>query len=60
MFISKGNRDITKSGLENSSAKLLPAKSILVSSRAPIGYVAIAKIKLQLTRDLKVLFLMNH
>lgn len=43
MYISKGGRDITQEGLENSSAKLLPANSILVSSRAPIGYVAIAK-----------------
>lgn len=43
MFISKGSRDITPEGLKNSSAKLLPANSILVSSRAPIGYVAIAQ-----------------
>lgn len=43
MYISKGGRDITQEGLENSSAKLLPANSILVSSRAPIGYVAIAE-----------------
>lgn len=43
MYISKGGRDITQEGLENSSAKLLPANSVLVSSRAPIGYVAIAE-----------------
>jgi restriction endonuclease S subunit len=43
MFISKGSRDITQKGMENSSAKLLPVNSILVSSRAPIGYVAIAQ-----------------
>lgn len=43
MYISRGARDITEKGLKKSSAKLLPAKSILVSSRAPIGYVAIAK-----------------
>lgn len=42
MYISRGARDITEEGLKESSAKLLPAKSILVSSRAPIGYVAIA------------------
>ncbi|MBT9057126.1 hypothetical protein BTJ26_07350 [Lactobacillus delbrueckii subsp. bulgaricus] len=42
MYISRGARDITEEGLKKSSAKLLPAKSILVSSRAPIGYVAIA------------------
>ncbi|MCC4351403.1 restriction endonuclease subunit S [Limosilactobacillus reuteri] len=43
MFIAKGSRSITHEGLAKSSAKLLPANSILVSSRAPIGYVAIAK-----------------
>ena len=30
-------------GLKHSSARLIPAKSVLFSSRAPIGYVAIAK-----------------
>jgi len=42
-FISKGERFISKEGLENSSAKLLPENSVLLSSRAPVGYVAIAK-----------------
>lgn len=41
--ISKGTRNITQAGLDYSSAKLLPKDSILFSSRAPIGYVAIAK-----------------
>ncbi len=42
MYISHGARDISKEGLENSSAKLLPKSTVLVSSRAPIGYVALA------------------
>lgn len=42
-FIGNGDRNITKKGLDNSSAKLLPKGSLLFSSRAPIGYVAIAK-----------------
>jgi len=42
VFIKKGERCITKFGLENSSAKLLPKNTILFSSRAPIGYVVIA------------------
>ncbi len=42
MYITKGTRDITESGLKNSSAKLLPKGTVLVSSRAPIGYVAIS------------------
>lgn len=42
MYISKGERNITDSGLKNSSANLIPKGSVLFSSRAPIGYVAIA------------------
>jgi type I restriction enzyme S subunit len=43
VFIKKGERSITKVGLGNSSAKLLPKHTILFSSRAPIGYVVIAE-----------------
>ena len=32
---------ITDNGLKNSSAKLLPARSVLLTSRATIGFVAI-------------------
>ena len=42
-YISYGKKNITLLGLEKSSAQLLPKGSILFSSRAPIGYVAIAK-----------------
>ncbi len=42
-YISKGERNITKIGLNNSSARLMPKGSILLSSRAPIGYLAIAE-----------------
>jgi len=41
-FISHGQRNITKAGLGHSGARLLPAGTVLFSSRAPIGYVAIA------------------
>jgi type I restriction enzyme S subunit len=41
-FIARGGRNITKKGLDNSGARLLPAGTVLFSSRAPIGYVAIA------------------
>ncbi|MBT3039309.1 MAG: restriction endonuclease subunit S [Candidatus Thiodiazotropha sp. (ex Ctena orbiculata)] len=40
--ISKGARNITGAGLNSSSAKLMPAGTVLFTSRAPIGYVAIA------------------
>lgn len=41
-FISHGENDITKLGLKNSSATLMPEGTVLFSSRAPIGYIAIA------------------
>jgi len=43
VYISHGERFITESGLKNSSAKLMPKGSVLLTSRAPIGYVAIAE-----------------
>jgi type I restriction enzyme S subunit len=42
-FISKGEIDITELGLKNSSTKIMPKGTVLFSSRAPIGYIAIAK-----------------
>ena len=41
-FISHGADDITELGLRNSSATIMPAGTVLFSSRAPIGYIAIA------------------
>lgn len=41
-YISCGQTDITQAGLDNSSAQLMPANSIVFSSRAPIGYIAIS------------------
>jgi len=42
-YIGKGASDITELGLQKSSAKLMPKGSVLFSSRAPIGYIAIAE-----------------
>lgn len=42
-YISRGERNITKAGLDSCSAKMLPKGTVLFSSRAPIGYVAIAQ-----------------
>jgi type I restriction enzyme S subunit len=41
-YIERGERSITELGLAKSSARLLPADTVLLSTRAPIGYVAIA------------------
>ena len=41
-FISHGENDITELGLKNSSASVMPEGTVLFSSRAPIGYIAIA------------------
>ena len=41
-YVSCGMRKITKVGLEKSSARLLPKGTVIYSSRAPIGYIAIA------------------
>ncbi|UJJ32777.1 restriction endonuclease subunit S [Halopseudomonas maritima] len=40
--ISHGSRDLSQKGYESCSAKLMPKGSLLFSSRAPIGYVALA------------------
>ena len=41
-FIARGADDVTELGLRNSSARLMPRGTVLFSSRAPIGYIAIA------------------
>ena len=41
-FIFRGERNITEIGLKSCSTRLLPPNTVLFSSRAPIGYVAIA------------------
>ncbi len=40
-YIQRGERNITEEGLKSCSCKILPKGSVLFSSRAPIGYVAI-------------------
>jgi type I restriction enzyme S subunit len=42
-YISRGEIDISELGLRESSARLMPKGTVLFSSRAPIGYIAIAK-----------------
>ena len=42
-FTSKGEIDITPEGYESCSTKLMPRGTVVFSSRAPIGYITIAK-----------------
>ena len=41
IYVDDTLRKITDDGLKNSSAKILPPNSIILSSRAPIGHLAI-------------------
>lgn len=42
-YIKSGSRNITEEGLSSCSSRLLPKGTVLFSSRAPIGYIAIAE-----------------
>lgn len=41
-FVTRGKRNLSQTGLDGSSARLIPEGSVLLSTRAPVGYVAIA------------------
>lgn len=58
-YISKGERNITVSGLQNSSARILPKGTVLLTSRAPIGYLAIAKQEVCTNQGFKSIVLKN-
>ena len=46
-------RQITKSGLSNSSAKLIPKNAVILSCRAPIGHVAINEVPMSFNQGCK-------
>lgn len=53
LYIDRGALNITDIGLNQSSAKLLKKGTILYSSRAPIGYIAIAARELSTNQGFK-------
>ena len=53
VYIGRGDRCITEQGLSQSSARLLTADTVILSSRAPVGYVAIAKSPLATSQGCK-------
>ena len=56
-YISRGRRNISQKGLAVSGAQVLPAGSVLFSSRAPIGYCAIAANPISTNQGFKSLVL---
>jgi type I restriction enzyme S subunit len=42
-YISRGKRNLTQLGYDSCSTQIMPSGTVLFSSRAPIGYTAIAK-----------------
>jgi type I restriction enzyme S subunit len=54
-YTEKTIRTISERGLKNSSAELLPAHSVIISSRAPIGYVTINKVPMATNQGCKAI-----
>lgn len=52
-FITDTPRKLTSSGLRNSGARMLPIGSVLFSSRAPIGHVAITSVPMSTNQGFK-------
>ena len=52
-YIYTSSRKITKKGLQNCSAKIIPKNSVVISSRAPIGYLAISKVDITTNQGCK-------
>ena len=52
-FVLKTERQITQEGLAQSSAKLVPEKSVILSCRAPIGHLAINEVAMSFNQGCK-------
>lgn len=52
-FISRGALCVSDRGIKNASLKKQPAGTVLLSSRAPIGYMAIARVELTTNQGFK-------
>lgn len=53
IYFSSSSRKITDAGLKNSSAVLLPTGSVMMSSRAPIGHLAINTVPMATNQGFK-------
>ena len=52
-FLSEGSRTLSSQGLKNCSARLVPRGTVLLSTRAPIGLVAIASKELATNQGIR-------
>ncbi|WP_457792834.1 restriction endonuclease subunit S [Pseudomonas syringae] len=52
-FITRGAQDVSDEGIKDASLKKYPAGTVLLSSRAPIGYMAIARAELTTNQGFK-------
>ena len=59
-FVAQGETDITELGLSKSSATLMPKGTVLFSSRAPIGYIAIADGQVCTNQGFKSIVPLDH
>lgn len=57
VYIRGGRRDLSERGLSSSGATLLPKGTVLFSSRAPVGYCAIAANEISTNQGFKSLIL---
>jgi type I restriction enzyme S subunit len=58
-YLDSSRRTLTDKGLSNSSATLLPSKSVILSSRAPIGHLVINSIPMATNQGCKGLIPCN-
>lgn len=58
-YIRCGERNITEQGFSTSSARMLPAGAVLISSRAPVGYVAVAETPVSTNQGFRSLLLQD-
>lgn len=59
-YIRRGRRDLSELGYASSSATLVPAGSVLYSTRAPIGYCVIAENEISTSQGFKTLVLKEY
>lgn len=52
-YISRGRRSLSRAGYEASAARSLPAGTVMLSSRAPIGYCVIARVDMATNQGFK-------